>query len=65
MYRAEFQPDNDTEGQCAGGRERNTNSPFVCCTYKERGTDKDCLVSSDVRVSDRVKDKIEALQTEY
>lgn len=65
MYRAEFQPDNDTEGRCAVGRERSTNSPFVCCAHQERGTGKNCLVSTDVRVSDRVKDKAEALQTEY
>ena len=65
MYRAEFQLDNDTEGGCGGGRERNTNLPFVCYAYQERGAGKDCLVSREVRVSDRVKDKTEALQTEY
>lgn len=48
VYRAGFQPDNDTEGHCAGGRERSTNSPFVCYAYQERGTGKDCLVSTDV-----------------
>lgn len=65
MYGAEFQLDNDTEGWCGGGGERNTNLLFVCYAYQERGTSKDCLVSSEVKVSDRVKDKTEALQTEY
>lgn len=65
MYGAEFQLDNDTEGGFGGGRERNTNLPFVCYTYQERGTGKDCLVPSEIRFSDKVKDKTEALQTKY
>lgn len=65
MYGAEFRLDNDTEGGCGGGRARNTNLPFVCYAYQKRGAGKGCWMSGEVRVSYRVEDKTEALQTEF